>query len=263
MASSRLMIPLAVCTVIACGDSAEDEASATSTAAPAKSAADDSKSSETTEPPTAPAADPVPEVPAGPVGLKAEDNNPALVELAAGMSECNVNSSSPAYNCATLRPFVDALDPEADVGTLINFLEDPSEDVRYLAIYALDYKMILQKAAGRAHTDRVLSAAEAETHAAVATELGENLLLLDFEDQAVAGRVQAMAVAGLGCWIFGGMGSANEVHIGASGVIFGFLGFLMARGWFERKAGPIFLSLIVIYFFHNMLLGMAPSKSTS
>ena len=31
--------------------------------------------------------------------------------------------------------------------------------------------------------------------------------------------------AGLGCWLFGGLERTNEVHIGVSGVIFGFLGF--------------------------------------
>jgi membrane associated rhomboid family serine protease len=69
--------------------------------------------------------------------------------------------------------------------------------------------------------------------------------------------------AGLGCWLFGGLGSSNEVHIGASGVIFGFLGFLMARGWFERKVGSIFLSLIVTFFFYGMLWGMVPEADSN
>ena len=69
--------------------------------------------------------------------------------------------------------------------------------------------------------------------------------------------------AGLGCWAFGGLGGANEVHIGASGVIFGFLGFLMARGWFERKFGSIALSIVVTYFFHEMLFGVVPESGSN
>jgi membrane associated rhomboid family serine protease len=69
--------------------------------------------------------------------------------------------------------------------------------------------------------------------------------------------------AGLGCWVFGGLSASNEVHIGASGVIFGFLGFLMARGWFERRAGAILLSLIVTWLFHGMLFGVVPQAGSN
>ncbi len=61
--------------------------------------------------------------------------------------------------------------------------------------------------------------------------------------------------AGLGAWLFGG---ANTVHIGASGVIFGYLGFLLARGWFERRPGPVLLSLLVAAGFGGMIWGVLP-----
>ncbi len=62
-------------------------------------------------------------------------------------------------------------------------------------------------------------------------------------------------VGGVGTWLFGGIGS---VHIGASGVVFGFLGFLMGRGIWERKFGTIFLSMVVTALFGSMLWGMVP-----
>lgn len=61
--------------------------------------------------------------------------------------------------------------------------------------------------------------------------------------------------AGLGSWLFGGMGT---VHIGASGVVFGFLGFLMGRGIWERRFGTIALSMVVTALFGSMLWGMLP-----
>jgi membrane associated rhomboid family serine protease len=69
--------------------------------------------------------------------------------------------------------------------------------------------------------------------------------------------------AGLGCWLFGGMTASNEVHIGVSGVIFGFLGFLMARGWFERRFGSILMSVVVTFFFYGMLFGMVPDADSN
>lgn len=61
--------------------------------------------------------------------------------------------------------------------------------------------------------------------------------------------------AGLGAWLLGAPGT---VHIGASGVVFGFLGFLMGRGWWERKWSTIVLSLGVSVAFGSMLWGMVP-----
>jgi membrane associated rhomboid family serine protease len=64
------------------------------------------------------------------------------------------------------------------------------------------------------------------------------------------------AVSGLGTWVIGG---ANTVHVGASGVIFAYLGFLMARGWFERSGQAIVLSVLVTWFFGSMVWGVLPT----
>lgn len=67
--------------------------------------------------------------------------------------------------------------------------------------------------------------------------------------------VVSTLTAGLLAWVFG---SAGSVHIGASGVVFGFLGFLMGRGVWERRAGPVVLSLLITFLFGGMLWGMVP-----
>jgi len=71
----------------------------------------------------------------------------------------------------------------------------------------------------------------------------------------VVAAASALA-AGLGTWAIGGAGT---VHIGASGVVFGFLGFLMGRGIYERRAGTIVLSLVVTVLFGGMLTGVLPT----
>ena len=67
--------------------------------------------------------------------------------------------------------------------------------------------------------------------------------------------VVSAGTAGLGAWLLGAPGT---VHVGASGVVFGFLGFLMGRGYWERRVSAIVLSLVVTLAFGSMLWGMVP-----
>lgn len=64
--------------------------------------------------------------------------------------------------------------------------------------------------------------------------------------------------AGLMAWLFGAPGS---VHIGASGVIFGYLGFLMLTGWFTRSLGSIVLSLAVTALWGGLVFGVLPGQA--
>jgi membrane associated rhomboid family serine protease len=65
----------------------------------------------------------------------------------------------------------------------------------------------------------------------------------------------AALVSGAGTWIFGAPGT---LHIGASGVIFGYFGYLVTRAWFDRSIGSILVSLLVILMFGGMIWGIAP-----
>jgi membrane associated rhomboid family serine protease len=60
---------------------------------------------------------------------------------------------------------------------------------------------------------------------------------------------------GLTAWLLGGPGT---VHIGASGVVFGCIGFVLGRGLFERSLGPILVALGVLWFAGSTLLGLVP-----
>ncbi len=63
--------------------------------------------------------------------------------------------------------------------------------------------------------------------------------------------------AGLCAWTLGAPGS---VHIGASGVVFGFLGFLMLAGWYARSLGAILLSVLVTALWGSVVLGVLPGQ---
>ncbi|PSP35877.1 MAG: hypothetical protein BRC57_04615 [Cyanobacteria bacterium QS_8_48_54] len=65
-----------------------------------------------------------------------------------------------------------------------------------------------------------------------------------------------MLVSGLGIWLFGTSG----LHIGASSLIFGYLGFLLLRGYFQRNFASILLSVVVGLFYGGLLLGILPSQ---
>lgn len=67
----------------------------------------------------------------------------------------------------------------------------------------------------------------------------------------------AMVASGFGTWL---IGAANSVHIGASGVIFGYFGFLLLRGLFERSPMSIILSLIVGLVYGSFIWGVLPNQ---
>lgn len=63
--------------------------------------------------------------------------------------------------------------------------------------------------------------------------------------------------AGLVAWTLGAPGS---VHIGASGIVFGYFGFLVFAGWFARSFGSIILSVAVTALWGTAVLGVLPGQ---
>ncbi len=62
-------------------------------------------------------------------------------------------------------------------------------------------------------------------------------------------------VSGLGTWL---IAPANSVHIGASGLIFGYFGFLVLSGYFERSFTSILWALLVFFLYGGLLWGVLP-----
>jgi len=84
--------------------------------------------------------------------------------------------------------------------------------------------------------------------------LGWLVMLRDPRHFALVGLSAAVG-AGLLCWL---LGAPNSIHIGASGVIFGFLGFLIFAGWYARSLASVALSILVIALWGGLVFGVLP-----
>ncbi len=60
---------------------------------------------------------------------------------------------------------------------------------------------------------------------------------------------------GFGVWLCAGK---DTNHIGASGLIFGYLGFLLARGFFERSLPWMAVAVVILILYGGVLFGMLP-----
>ena len=82
--------------------------------------------------------------------------------------------------------------------------------------------------------------------------------LVMLRDARHFGRVTIAAMLGSGLlsWTLGAPGS---VHIGASGVVFGYLGFLMVSGWYARTFASIVLSVGVTLAWGSLVFGVLPT----
>jgi membrane associated rhomboid family serine protease len=68
-------------------------------------------------------------------------------------------------------------------------------------------------------------------------------------------------VGGFGTWLIGNTGAPPGVetnHIGASGLIFGWLMFLIVFGFFTRKVWEIVVGVVVLFVYGSVLLGVLP-----
>ena len=80
------------------------------------------------------------------------------------------------------------------------------------------------------------------------------------------GRVAAVTVivalvGGLGTWL---TGPEDTVHIGASGVVFGYAAYLVTRFWWTRRALDLGLALLVLGVYGTTLLvGLVPTPGVS
>lgn len=84
------------------------------------------------------------------------------------------------------------------------------------------------------------------------------LVLMRDRDEFVLVTLVVWLVSGLGVWL---IGPAQTVHIGVSGIIFGYLGFLLLRGFFDGKLTSILIALAVGVAYGGVLWGVLPLES--
>ncbi len=87
--------------------------------------------------------------------------------------------------------------------------------------------------------------------------LGWLVMLRNLKDFYVVSAIAALS-AGLGTWL---IGNPYSVHIGASGVIFGYFGYLLFRGYFERSFVAIAISLAIGVTYGGLIWGVFPTRS--
>ena len=62
---------------------------------------------------------------------------------------------------------------------------------------------------------------------------------------------------GVALWLFGRGG----YHIGASGLIFGYFGYLVAHAWYDRSIGSILIALVTLFFYGGLVWGVLPTNA--
>ncbi|MDZ5621254.1 rhomboid family intramembrane serine protease [Nocardioides sp. HM23] len=89
------------------------------------------------------------------------------------------------------------------------------------------------------------------------------LLVLGFLALA-AGLLRGLAATAV-IWVVGGVGvwllaGSNTNHIGASGLVFGFLVYVVVRGIVNRKLWEIVLGAVVLFIYGGVLWGVLPGQ---
>lgn len=85
-------------------------------------------------------------------------------------------------------------------------------------------------------------------------------LLVMLRSLRVFGQVTASSwlVGGTGTWLTGGF---NTLHVGASILIFGYLGYLMASAYYERSLTALLTALIVGLLYGSMIFSILPLRA--
>jgi len=69
-----------------------------------------------------------------------------------------------------------------------------------------------------------------------------------------------VVAGGLLTWL---VAPSNQLIVGASGMIFGWLGYLLARAVFSREFKWIVVAVVVLFFFGTLLFGLFPTLNTN
>src|SRR5215468_6144405 len=64
-------------------------------------------------------------------------------------------------------------------------------------------------------------------------------------------------LSGTALWLLG----RSAYHIGASSVIFGYFGYLVARGWYERSVTALLVAILTLGLYGGIVWGVLPTQS--
>lgn len=86
--------------------------------------------------------------------------------------------------------------------------------------------------------------------------LGGLTMLRGVGEFAIATAV-VWLVSGLGVWLFA---APRTIHIGASGLVFGYFGFLVSRSYFDQDLLSAVVSIVVVLLYGPLIWGILPSR---
>ena len=66
-----------------------------------------------------------------------------------------------------------------------------------------------------------------------------------------------IVVGGLAVWLLG----RSAIHVGASGLVFGYFGYLVASGWYDRSPSTILAAIAVVVLYGSLIFGVLPTQS--
>jgi membrane associated rhomboid family serine protease len=102
-------------------------------------------------------------------------------------------------------------------------------------------------------------------HGGWAHLIANTVPFLVFGFLAMAGGIRQFILVTATIWLLGGLGvwllaPENSRTVGASGLIFGWLVFLLARGFFARSLKQIALAFVLFMLWGGILWGVLPSR---
>ena len=89
--------------------------------------------------------------------------------------------------------------------------------------------------------------------------LGTLILYNSVEEFWIA-TLLSMLIGGFGVWAFG---QPESNHIGASGVVFGYIGFLLLKGFIEGSNSARIAAVVLCFYGANMMYGFLPATGVS
>ena len=72
----------------------------------------------------------------------------------------------------------------------------------------------------------------------------------------LATTIWLIVISGVGTWAIG----RGALHLGASGLVYGYFGYVIGRAWFARKVAWILLALVAVVLFGSMIGGVIPTR---
>jgi membrane associated rhomboid family serine protease len=101
-------------------------------------------------------------------------------------------------------------------------------------------------------------------HAGWSHLFANTVAILVFGFLAMAGGIGQWVMVTLTIWLTSGIGvwltGADGVTVGASGIAFGWLAFLLVRGIFNRSFGQLAVAVVLLAYWGGMLFGVLPGS---